>query len=154
VAVAAYFWIQERPAKQGGWLSPEEQRYLVLRNRYGYGAAKSGSNDEFSWKDARSAFKVRRRGRAMIFIMVADDQSIHVWVTSFIIFCVCIAVYGLSFTLPTIMNNMGFSAANAQALSAPPYVFAGFCTVLSGWYSDKYRQRMGAVTIPAAVAFM
>ena len=58
VALAAYFWIQKTPEQQGGWLTPEEQRYLVLRGRYGYGSDKLGSKDEFNWRDARAAAKV------------------------------------------------------------------------------------------------
>lgn len=58
VAIIAFFWIQERPAKQGKWLEPEEQRYLVLRNRFMYGQAKSGSKDEFRWSHIVDALKV------------------------------------------------------------------------------------------------
>lgn len=75
-------------------------------------------------------------------------------VMSIMFFTVCVAVYGLSFTLPTIMANMGFSAANAQALSAPPYIFACLCVLASGWYSDKYRKRMWAEVIPSIVGFV
>lgn len=49
---------------------------------------------------------------------------------------------------------MGFAAAEAQALSVPPYVFACICCVASGWYSDKYKRRMFACLIPAIVALM
>jgi hypothetical protein len=48
---------------------------------------------------------------------------------AFSFFSVAVAVYGLSFTLPTIIDNMGFTAANAQLLSIPPYVFACFCVI-------------------------
>jgi CHASE2 domain-containing sensor protein len=64
---------------------------------------------------------------------------------AFSFFSVAVAVYGLSFTLPTIIDNMGFTAANAQLLSIPPYVFACFCVILSGWWST---------VIPSAVGFM
>jgi hypothetical protein len=66
VALIAYFWIQERPAKQGRWLDSEEQRYLVLRNRFMYGAARAGtgSKDEFNWAAIVSALKVRQTSLA------------------------------------------------------------------------------------------
>lgn len=61
MAILAFFWIQDRPAKQGGWLEPDERQYLVLRNRFMYGAARAGtgSKDEFNWRDIVSALKVR-----------------------------------------------------------------------------------------------
>lgn len=58
IAIISFWWIQERPAKQKGWLSEQEARYLVLRNQFMYGADRSGSTDEFSWRDVLSAGKV------------------------------------------------------------------------------------------------
>jgi hypothetical protein len=49
---------------------------------------------------------------------------------------------------------MGFSAANAQALSAPPYVFAFFTVILAGYLSDRYKRRALGIIVPASVAFM
>ncbi|WVQ83730.1 hypothetical protein IAT38_005874 [Cryptococcus sp. DSM 104549] len=137
VAVAAYFVVQDAPEKQGKWLNAEDRRFLVLRNRFTYGKDKSGSSDKLKKSDILQALK-----------------SWHVWVMSFCFFSIGVAVYGLSFTLPTIISNMGFTAANAQALSAPPYVFASLCVVASGWFSDKYQMRMWAMVIPSAVGFV
>lgn len=64
------------------------------------------------------------------------------------------ALYGFSLSLPTIVKNMGFTAADAQGLSAPPYIFAAFCVVGSGLFSDKYRLRAATVIFPSIVAFM
>lgn len=64
------------------------------------------------------------------------------------------ALYGFSLSLPTIVRNMGFTAADAQGLSAPPYIFASFCVVASGFFSDRYRLRAATVAIPSLVAFM
>ncbi|WVQ83331.1 hypothetical protein IAT38_005470 [Cryptococcus sp. DSM 104549] len=137
VAVVMFFLLQETPEKQGKWLNDEERRFLVLRSKFLYGSDKSGASDEFKLSHFVQALK-----------------SWHVYVMAFSFFCTAVAVYGLSFTLPTIIANMGFSAANAQALSAPPYVFACFCVLVSGWFSDKYRMRMWAMVIPSAVSFV
>ena len=84
----------------------------------------------------------------------ANEQSPHVWILSFCFICNTMAVYGFAFALPTIVKNMGFTAANAQALSAPPYVFAAFCVVASGLFSDKYRLRAATVVVPSFFSFM
>jgi hypothetical protein len=49
---------------------------------------------------------------------------------------------------------MGFSAANAQALSAPPYIFAVLCLLPCGYFSDKYRARTWAVVLPSLLGFV
>lgn len=49
---------------------------------------------------------------------------------------------------------MGYSAANAQLLSIPPYVFACMVTVASGVIGDRYQKRMLAVVIPYSIALV
>lgn len=81
----------------------------------------------------------------------------------------CVVVYGVSFVLPTMyaatlamgkcitnisfsINNLGYSAAEAQAMTAPPYLFACIVTVFSGWAADRYQQRMLSVLLPNLLA--
>jgi hypothetical protein len=151
VGILALFILQETPAQTKKWLSDRERRFLILRAKYLYGGNKLGSKDEFKLADVVAALKVRCLCRSVAF---ADDQSAHVWILSFCFICNTIALYGFSFALPTIVKNMGFTAANAQALSAPPYVFAAFCVVGSGLFSDKYRLRAATVIVPSIFGFM
>ena len=55
-------------------------------------------------------------------------------------------VYSFSLFSPTLTANLGYSAANAQLLSTPPYILAALTTVGSGYLSDKM-QRRGPITI-------
>lgn len=64
----------------------------------------------------------------------------------------CVVVYGISFILPTIIADLGYSAAKAQALTAPPYVFACLLTILFGYAADRYQQRMLSVVVPNLIA--
>lgn len=50
-------------------------------------------------------------------------------------------LYSFSLFLPTIIHNMGYSRANAQFLSVPPYVGACVVTICVGFLADKYKQR-------------
>ena len=54
--------------------------------------------------------------------------------------------------LPTILNQMGFSAINAQGLSAPPYFVSTIVTVLSCWVADRTQQRGIMICILSCVA--
>ncbi|WWC64311.1 uncharacterized protein I303_106921 [Kwoniella dejecticola CBS 10117] len=136
-AIGAYFWIQDTPAKQGRWLQEEERTFVILRNRFAYGHDQSGSEDDFNWRAILSA-----------------ATSIHTWAICWFYFTCCIAIYGFSFTIPTIMNNLGFTAAVSQAMSAPPYAFAAICLVVLGWFSERVRQRMLTFILPAIMAWI
>ncbi|KAK4686269.1 hypothetical protein P7C73_g3857, partial [Tremellales sp. Uapishka_1] len=124
VGIASYFLVQGNPATQGRWLSAEESRFITLRSKYQYGDSHVGTSDKFTM----AAFW-------------AACRSFHTWILSFGFVCITLSIYGLSLSLPTIVLNMGFSAGRAQALSAPPYVFAVFSTVFAGWLADRFRTR-------------
>lgn len=45
--------------------------------------------------------------------------------------------YSVSFFLPIILKQMGFSTAKAQLLTAPPFVLAGLLCVSCGWVGEE-----------------
>ncbi|KAK2811947.1 hypothetical protein FQN50_001654 [Emmonsiellopsis sp. PD_5] len=141
LSIAGFWAINDTPAKVTKWLTPEEKRFLVLRHRYMAGGGTGvAEKEEFSWKAAKEALK-----------------SPHIYAIALTEFTLCVAVYGYSFVLPTIIKDLGFSAIKAQAMTAPPYIFACLITVLSGWFSDRYKQRMLSVILPnilAAIGFI
>jgi hypothetical protein len=62
---------------------------------------------------------------------------------------IVIPIYSIALFTPTIINQLGFSAANAQLLSVPPFALGCLLTVIVGIYSDKYQIR-GPVVIGGA----
>lgn len=44
-------------------------------------------------------------------------------------------------TVPTVINGLGYSAANAQLLTIPIYLFASILTIIFAWWSDHARIR-------------
>jgi hypothetical protein len=44
-------------------------------------------------------------------------------------------------TAPTVINGLGYSAANAQLLTIPVYVFAAIVTIIVAWASDLTKMR-------------
>ena len=95
------------------------------------------------------------------------DASLHLhWVripflstsrTPFLIFHSCsvlIPVYAFSLFLPTIINDLGYQAAQAQLLSAPPYVAGCFFTVIIGIISDKHKSRGPFVCLSTTVGII
>lgn len=43
--------------------------------------------------------------------------------------------------MPTVINGLGYSSANAQLLTIPIYVFAAIVTLIFAWWSDKAQVR-------------
>lgn len=136
IGISAWFFISETPAK-ALWLSEEERSYLSLRQKYASGPTPSTSH--FEWKYVIQALK---------------DWKAYVGCILF--FGTSIPVYGLSFTMPTIVNNLGYSAARAQGMTAPPYLFGCIACVLFSIVADKIKQRayvMAAAFLLALVGF-
>jgi hypothetical protein len=46
-----------------------------------------------------------------------------------------------SATIPTVLEELGYSAANAQLLTIPLYVFAAILTVTLAYFSDRAKTR-------------
>lgn len=47
-----------------------------------------------------------------------------------------VPIYAIALFTPTIINELGYSAANAQLLSVPPFVAGCIFTIFVGIYSD------------------
>lgn len=62
-------------------------------------------------------------------------------------------MYGLTFSFPTIVAKVGFTA-NAHFHSCPPYIVACGLVYFSSWCSDRYRQRMTLSAVLSAIAFV
>lgn len=56
-----------------------------------------------------------------------------------------VPTYSLSYTLPTMVKNLGYSAVRAQALTTPPYIFATCVCVFVGWMSDRFQKRFFSI---------
>lgn len=115
------------------WLSPEEMEYAQLRVQYAAGP--DAPTYTFRWADVLAAARDRKTYLMMLLFW---------WGGS-------VPTYSLSYTLPTMVANLGYSALRAQALSTPPYLFATVVCVAVGWLSDRYQARyvalMGCYTL-------
>lgn len=136
IAICSFFILAPDPDKVKGWLTQEERQFLVLRKKFAHSDGSEVEEDEgFSWEFAKQSFR-----------------SIHVYAVALIEFTLCVVVYGISFVLPTVIKNLGYSAVQAQALTAPPYVFACLVVIFSGWAADRYKQRTLSVILANALA--
>ncbi|KAF8321352.1 MFS general substrate transporter [Clavulina sp. PMI_390] len=66
----------------------------------------------------------------------------------------CIPVYALSLFLPSIIANLGYTNADAQLMSVPPYVVAMCGALAFAWISDKKGLRGPSILVTEALAII
>jgi len=64
-----------------------------------------------------------------------------IWVTMFITIGCFTPLYSISLFLPTIINELGYTANESQLMTVPVYALACFCTICGSLASDKVGQR-------------
>lgn len=123
----SHFPHQYSKEKKSKWLSSEELEYAQLRVQYAAGP--DAPTYVFSWSDVAAAAKDKKTYLMMMLFW---------WGGS-------VPTYSLSYTLPTMVKNLGYTAVKAQALTTPPYIFATCVCVFVGWMSDRYQKRYALI---------
>lgn len=123
MAVVAFFFIPDSPEK-AKFLTAEEKN--IARSR---AIRQVGTNS-----DSRvGKFNIKDIGPALI--------DVKVWLCGLMYFCGNVTYSSLPVFLPTILEDMGYTAINAQGLSAPPSFAAFLFALITTWIADKTQQR-------------
>ncbi|KAI9566945.1 major facilitator superfamily domain-containing protein [Boletus coccyginus] len=128
VALAASFLMHDFP-ETASFLTETERRYWVE-------VMKADSQGLATHYDSRFVLQALK------------DYKIYVQFGISIGFSV--PAYAIAFFTPTIINELGYSAANSQLLSIPPYAASCIYVILVGIYSDRHHLR-GPYVIAAAL---
>lgn len=100
--VCCFFILPDSPALSGKWLAPQEARFLELTHAQTRGKkTTTGAKKE----DLQTLGKV-----------MTDWQ---LYLQGLVFMSNTVPNYGLKFTMPQIIRNMGFTATTAQLLTAP-----------------------------------
>ncbi|KAF1966574.1 MFS general substrate transporter [Bimuria novae-zelandiae CBS 107.79] len=73
--------------------------------------------------------------------VIAGISDWKVWAAVVVFWGNTVGVYGFTATVPTVISQLGYSAANAQLLTIPIYVFASIMTIIFAWWSDHIQTR-------------
>ncbi|PZD37777.1 UhpC, Sugar phosphate permease [Pyrenophora tritici-repentis] len=86
---------------------------------------------------------------------LAGGMDLKVWGFACIFMCSSTMTYAIAYFLPIILKDgMGFNAAAANCLIAPPYVFAAFVMIAFAWAGDKYHIRSPWIIINGILALI
>lgn len=140
VAVVAWTAVVDSP-QTAHYLTPRLRKVARLRLRHERQASQ-GARDDSSNKSNKT-----RRGKALkeTLSVLADPKA---WLPAIIFFLTNTAYSSLPVFLPTILKEMGHSALESQALSAPPYLVAFVSVLATAHVSDRTGRRA-----PYIVAF-
>ncbi|KAI9894510.1 MAG: hypothetical protein M1814_001864 [Vezdaea aestivalis] len=120
VSAASYFFIFNYPST-AKFLSDDERSFIHQRLK----ADNDATRDEaFTWENVSKALK--------------DPK---VWLYGMAFHTMSLPLYTLSLFLPTIIKELGYTAAQAQLLTVPPYATAFTLTIIIAVVSEKARLR-------------
>jgi len=124
VGVAAFFWIHDSP-KTAVFLDPTEKAWA--RNRLMRKTASGRLIEEtetLQWK-----------------YIVQGLTDWQIYLAVFINWATACSIYGMSYFLPQIVRQLGYTGQQANLLTIPVYVTAAILTVLLCWLSDRVKKR-------------
>ncbi|KAB8225954.1 major facilitator superfamily domain-containing protein [Aspergillus novoparasiticus] len=131
MSVIAYFWVYNYPST-AEFLSEKERAFIQFRLRNDNDSMR---DEKFSWSGVLDAFK--------------DPK---VWLYGLGFHTMSLPMYTLSLFLPTIIKELGYTAAEAQLLSVPPYAVAFILTITVAVLSERTRRRAPFVMGSTALA--
>lgn len=105
------------------WLTPVEKAAIINANQADRALH---ATEEFNWIQIRSAF---------------TDYRTYLWGS--IYFTTYIPVYSVILSLPSVVAGLGYKDTAATLMACPPYGFGFLIVLLSGYTSDRFRDRFG-----------
>ncbi|MCJ1316459.1 hypothetical protein MMC15_001780 [Xylographa vitiligo] len=133
VSLAAYRFIANYPAT-ASFLSDSERAYIYARLKNDSDATR---DEAFAWRNVSQAFR--------------DPKC---WLYGLGFHTLSLPLYTLSLFLPTIIKDLGYTAAQAQLLTVPPYACATCLTITVAVLSERYRLRAPFIMASACVAII
>ncbi|KAI1093782.1 MFS general substrate transporter [Rostrohypoxylon terebratum] len=133
MSIFAFFFIPDSPEK-ARFLTSEEKDIVRARAMRQVGTDANARIGGFSIKELLPVF--------------IDAKA---WLCGLMYFCGNVTYSSLPVFLPTILEDMGYTAINAQGLSAPPSFSAFLFALITTWIADKTQQRCLVIMVTSIV---
>ncbi|KZP01733.1 major facilitator superfamily transporter [Calocera viscosa TUFC12733] len=120
------FWLPKAPGK--AWFLDAEQKAYAEKRMILDSAANLNSEYKLSMRDVVEALK---------------DWKL--WITLPWNILASIAPQGFTIFFPLVVKGLGYSGANANLMTVPPYVIGTACLLVFAFSSDHFRERTGHI---------
>ncbi|KAH9026169.1 MFS general substrate transporter [Lactarius hengduanensis] len=136
--LATLFFVPASPKSIKLLTKVERETYCCdLAHDWSGDADTDGTYQEtFNWSEVASVF----------------TDAPHVLMLTFPTFFAGATLYGLANFIPTIVNALGHSPNRTQLLTVPPYACSFVFSIVSAYFSDKYKCRGLTATVCALIA--
>ncbi|KAF8062211.1 MFS general substrate transporter [Lyophyllum atratum] len=81
-------------------------------------------------------------------------SDVNAWMFMLIYASFNVGVATISYFLPTLIRNLGFSSINAQGLTVAPYIVGWLLVFLQAWHSDRTRDRGWHIVASCIISFI
>ncbi|EXJ93026.1 hypothetical protein A1O3_01582 [Capronia epimyces CBS 606.96] len=133
VSAASYFFVYNYPST-AKFLTDDERAFIHQRLRDDSDA----THDEgFAWRNVRKAF-----------------TDVKVFLYAFGFHTLSLPLYTLSLFMPSIITSLGYTSAQAQLMTIPPYAIAFILTVTLALLSERYRLRTPFILASSSLAVL
>ncbi|RDW62295.1 hypothetical protein BP6252_11728 [Coleophoma cylindrospora] len=133
VSIFAYFFIHNYPST-ASFITEPERAFINARLK----ASSDATNSEiFEWSSVTAALK-----------------DYKCWLYGLGFHTMSLPLYTLSLFLPTIIKNLGYTAAQAQLLTVPPYAVAAILTVIVAVLAEKTQKRSPFILASSSLAIV
>ncbi len=144
VAVWAWDFLPDGPGL-AKWLSPREREVAILRLRQ----EKEAEDEE---REGGKHSGQRRRHGINFREVLQTLKDPKCYLTGAMFFACNIAFSSMPVFLPTIIHDMGYHSIHAQALTAPPYLFAFVVVLTTAYFSDRLQSRSTFIMLHSFLA--
>ncbi|PYH35258.1 allantoate permease family MFS transporter [Aspergillus neoniger CBS 115656] len=131
MSIGAYFWVYNYPST-AEFLTPEERQFIQSRLKNDNDSTR---DEQFTWSAVFDAFK-----------------DIKVWLYGLAFHTMSLPLYTLSLFMPTIISALGYTSAQAQLLTVPPYAVAFVLTITVAILSERTHRRAPFILGSTALA--
>ncbi|KAL4735280.1 major facilitator superfamily domain-containing protein [Aspergillus similis] len=114
------------------FLTEEERRYVIH-------ALRTQASGQDTLRAGGDAVEEQAKFRPRYVLDALTDWQIYVGL--FMYWGITCPLYGISFFLPSIIRDLGYTSSTAQLLTVPIYITAAAVAVAGAWLSDRYKKR-------------
>ena len=151
VAVGAYFAVYNYPAT-AGFLTQKEREFIHFRLKNDSDATR---DEKFSWENVSKAFE---DPKVWLYAMGFHTLALPLYTLSLFLVDICPFQHDTRTLLtpaqPTIIRDLGYSAAQAQLLTVPPYAFAFIVVLTVAILSERTHRRAPFIAGSSALAIV
>ncbi|PGH06807.1 hypothetical protein AJ79_06449 [Helicocarpus griseus UAMH5409] len=154
-----WFILPDSP-ERATFLTPSERKFLVARlsSDTGSGQGKTTNSDKIKWHHIIAAFKDWKTWAAVVMFWGntigvygydhnSEQQSMYSALSAN-------QVSSFTATVPTVIRDLGYTAANAQLMTIPIYVVAMLLTLIFAFLSDRYETRTPFIMAGFSIAVL